>query len=324
MIRKEALHFMSDPLFSIVIPTYNRADVLKRCLNSLVNQTFNKFEVIICDDGSNDHTSNVIKEFENKLLIKYIWNSNWGGPARPRNIGILNSSGKWICFLDSDDWWYPNKLEITSKYISDYDVIYHPLDEYINNVINKITLRKLCEDVFIDLIVNGNVLTNSSAVVKKELLEKVGYVAEDRKLIAIEDYDLWIRLSKITNKFYGIEIPLGAYWIGESGSNISIGDPEKILEREQYVFGKYKNELPYFLQKRGESRIFRSIALYSKKKSKFDCAAIYYSNAIHISPIKNIEDLRLIIKSVCNYIYCKAITMKISIKSELKSILSRN
>ena len=74
--------------FSIIIPTYNRALLLKRCLDSLCSQTYRDFEVIVCDDGSTDGTNEIINQFEDKLSLKYLYDTNWGGPARPRNNGI--------------------------------------------------------------------------------------------------------------------------------------------------------------------------------------------------------------------------------------------
>lgn len=103
---------MQVPFFSIVIPTYNRMNDLIRCLSSLQNQTYKNFEVIVCDDGSTDNTFDVIKQFESTLSIKYLYEQNWGGPAHPRNVGVSYAKGKWICFLDSDDLFLPERMEI--------------------------------------------------------------------------------------------------------------------------------------------------------------------------------------------------------------------
>ena len=92
------------PKVSIIIPTYNRANLLPRAINSVLNQTFKDFELIIVDDGSTDNTRKVVKEFEEKdSRIKYIWQENFGGPAKPTNTGLKISKGKYIAFLDSDN-----------------------------------------------------------------------------------------------------------------------------------------------------------------------------------------------------------------------------
>ncbi|MES2828419.1 MAG: glycosyltransferase [Bacteroidota bacterium] len=231
-------------LFSVIIPTFNRGDRLKKTLDSLASQTFKDFEVLVCDDGSKDNTEDVVKAYRHKLDISYFWSENWGGPARPRNIGIQNSRGEWICFLDSDDWWRPDKLEKCIKFIEDYDVIYHCLavqNERTNIVGKKKIGSEVAEDVLRDLIVNGNVVPNSGALVRKEILIKVGLVSENKKLISMEDYDLWLKVAFVTKKFKFIPEPLGIYnW--NSDTNISKISDERI-SKEITIFQKYRSNL---------------------------------------------------------------------------------
>src|SRR5680860_1084245 len=111
------------PTFSVIIPTYNRAKDIDQCLSSLLAQTYKNFEVIVCDDGSTDNTKDIVESYKDRLNIRYDWSENWGGPARPRNRGIKLSQADWICFLDSDDWWCPNKLEECVKYLDNYDAV---------------------------------------------------------------------------------------------------------------------------------------------------------------------------------------------------------
>jgi len=235
---------MSNPIFSVIIPTYNRAERLKIALESIEVQTFKNFEVLVCDDGSIDETKEVAESFKDKLVLTYIWEENWGGPARPRNNGIKAAKGEWICFLDSDDWWYPEKLEKCLPYLDLYDLIYHDLDVSKNDIITSEIIggRDLDHNnAFLDLLIKRNGIANSSVVIKKELIEKVGYLSEDRSLIAIEDYDLWLRVSQITNQFYHIPICLGVYSIGSD--NIT-SHYLKRNERELYIFKKYESFIP--------------------------------------------------------------------------------
>jgi len=95
---------------SVIIPTYNREQLLKRAIQSVLNQTFRDFEIIVVDDGSTDNTKEIIDSFTSDK-IKYIYESNSGGAARPKNTGIKNAQGKYIAVLDSDDEWLPQKLE---------------------------------------------------------------------------------------------------------------------------------------------------------------------------------------------------------------------
>jgi len=105
------------PFFSVIICTYNRANLLPRAIDSLLEQTYKNFEVIIVDDGSIDDTYAVIKKYlDSDLRIQYIYHKNIGLPLS-RNVGILASAGKFITFLDSDDEYMPEHLELNNKII---------------------------------------------------------------------------------------------------------------------------------------------------------------------------------------------------------------
>lgn len=115
-------------LFSIIIPTFNRVLALERCLNSLLLQNYKNFEVIICDDGSTDNTFEMVEKFRGQINLRYYYNENWGGPAKPRNLGLSVASGKWICFLDSDDWYHNDRLSYLANAVNnDFDVYHHNL-----------------------------------------------------------------------------------------------------------------------------------------------------------------------------------------------------
>jgi glycosyltransferase involved in cell wall biosynthesis len=225
---------------SVVIPTYNRANDLERCLKSLQNQSFKNFEILVCDDGSTDNTEEVIRRFDSILTIQYIKDENFGGPARPRNNGIKKANGNVIAFLDSDDWWYPNKLEVSLQFMNDYDLVHHDLDIYTSIDKSKKVAkgRDLKGNFYKDLLINGNAIVNSSVIIKKEILDLVGEITEDIRLIAVEDYDYWIRVCDITNRVKYINISLGAYWVG---GNISYST--KQIEREGFILNKYINSL---------------------------------------------------------------------------------
>ena len=229
---------MNKYMFSVVISTYNRAEFLTRALRSLVAQTYANFEVIVCDDGSTDQTKEVVESFKNKLNIKYIWEENYGGPARPKNNGIKAASGEWICFLDDDDWWYPNKLEIVSKYLNNGDIIYHDLHPFNPNgkKFRKIKGRKLKKPIFNNLMTQGNALATSSVVVKKDILNIVGLFDEDKRLVALEDYDAWLRISRKTDNFCYIREVLGAYWL--DGANIYRATEEQ-FKRIEFLYGRH-------------------------------------------------------------------------------------
>ncbi len=211
-------------MFSIIIPTYNRAIDLERALLSLNNQTYKYFEVLICDDGSIDNTPEVVADFSNDLNIKYIKIANSGIPAIPRNLGIANAKGKYIAFLDSDDWWHENKLQLAFEYLENgADLVYSDFYK-VKSLKEKeiVKVRELKENITIDLLKNGNAICNSSVVVRKSILDKVGFFNEGQEYIAWEDFDLWLRISKITSHFVHINQPLVYYWFG--GGNLSTSE----------------------------------------------------------------------------------------------------
>lgn len=232
----------NQPYFSIIIPTYNRADKLQRALRSVEEQTFKDYEVIVCDDGSRDATQDVVQAFAKRIPLKFVTEENWGGPARPRNNGLRMAEGRWVCLLDSDDWWYPLKLEKVKRFTEDADVVHHAADGYTprGKTIFKVNGRRLKHPYLVDLMVNGNGIVNSCACVRREILNKIGGFSEEKKLIAAEDYDLWLRLSLLSEKFVYMPEALGAYWRDEG--NIT-GFSRAYMERAAFVFDKFKEYL---------------------------------------------------------------------------------
>lgn len=286
---------MGDFFVSVIIPTYNRANDLDRCLKSLQGQTYKNFEVLVCDDGSIDHTKEVVEKYNSILEIQYIKDENFGGPARPRNSGIKRAKGNVVAFLDSDDWWYPNKLEVLLPYLRDYDIIHHKLDVFTNlkRTNSVVRGRVLVGDIFKDLIINGNGIVNSSVLIKKNIVDLVGLITEDKNLIAVEDYDYWIRVTMVTNRFKYVDQSLGAYWVGE---NISYS--LKQIDRYRSILDKYSKYLSSEEQKKSlliynyvSARLYHSHFLFNQAKS-------LYIKSFHINHLK------FFLKSLLGYLLC--------------------
>jgi glycosyltransferase involved in cell wall biosynthesis len=231
------------PFFSIIIPTYNRSKKLKQAIDSVLAQTFTDFEILVIDDGSTDDTPEIIAEYKDQRII-YQWDTNSGGPARPRNRGLKIAKGEWICFLDADDWWTPNKLEACLDYIKmgNVDFIYHDLfivrekrTFWDSRVIKS---EQIKNPVLINLLVNGNVIANSSVVVRKRLIDEIGGINEDPKMIAAEDYHAWLRIARLTDLFQYVPKSLGYYMLHDEG--ISQKDMSDVY---QYVTKGFVNLL---------------------------------------------------------------------------------
>ena len=265
---------ISSEKVSIVIPTYNHAKYLGKCVNSVENQTYNNWEAIIVNNNSTDNTIDIINSFNDKR-IKTININNDGIIAKSRNIGIQSASGSYIAFLDSDDWWYPNKLEIIMQKKGNSDFIYHYLDIYKNGkkTIKKHRIRQLIKPVFNDLMINANAIANSGAIVKKEILLEVGGLSEDVELKAVEDYDLWLRISRVTDSFLLIPEYLGGYLVsGINSSNIS----SDMIDKIDAVYNKnvsYLNDglkkQAYYTKEYTKGRYLFSLGNYSSALNSF-------------------------------------------------------
>lgn len=242
------------PFFSIILPTYNQAYFLKKSIKSIIAQTYNEWELLIIDNNSTDNTKKVIKSF-NDVRIKYFKINNKNILARSRNLGIKKSTSEWISFIDSDDQWYPNKLEEVKKIIDvnvKIDLIYHDLvfsnkkKFFTKKILDK---SRSIKTTFIDHVVKyGNPIGQSSVVVKKNILKKINYISENKKKFSWEDFDTWIRISLITKNIIRIPKTLGSIWIGpENLSNLDrqIINNKNIYECYKHLFKKSLNKLKY-------------------------------------------------------------------------------
>jgi glycosyltransferase involved in cell wall biosynthesis len=255
-------------LVSIVIPTFNNGRYLGRAIQSVFDQTYKNWEVIIIDNHSADNTDEVMANFSDPRL-RYIKIKNNGVIAVSRNAGLRNAKGEWIAFLDSDDWWKPNKLEVCVASINDkVDFLYHdleiahdPPDVYRNKYIKS---RQLKNPVVKDLLLKGNTIANTSVVVRKSLLEQVGGISEDAELIVAEDYNTWLKVAQITDRFIHIPLIMGFYLSHHGGaSRKDISLPLHIASREFVKILEPREKLIY------DANYRYTIALNSYKSGNY-------------------------------------------------------
>ena len=212
------------PLVSIVIPTYNHAKFISKALKSVIDQTYKNWEAIIIDNESVDETCKLVNDF-NDSRIKYFKISNDGVIAKSRNLGIKEAKGDWIAFLDSDDWWTKDKLEVCfGKIGKNTDFIYHA-HEYVNKsksffkkkIIRGRQLKKpILNDLLISTITNGSQISNSSVIVRKNTLIKIGGLNENKILVGSDDYDTWLRIAQITDQFLYVNKKLSYYLVHDA------------------------------------------------------------------------------------------------------------
>ncbi|MCH1913610.1 glycosyltransferase [Leptospira noguchii] len=189
---------MNNVPISVVIPTYNRENKILNSISSVLKQTLPPKEIIVVDDGSTDTTVSKIQEtFSDKVQILLLEHK---GVSHARNRGVENASGDWIAFLDSDDEWLSEKLEKQWKHIEEHPEteILQSQEIWIRNgrKVNPPTrLSKKDGDIFEQSLEFCSV-TPSSVLLKKELYQNQGGM--DEKLLACEDYDLWLRITSQT------------------------------------------------------------------------------------------------------------------------------
>ncbi len=208
------------PLITVIIPTFNRGYCIKRCINSVLSQSYEKLECIVIDNNSFDDSRKIFNSIKD-ARFKFYYINNDNIIAKSRNYGIRKSNGELVAFLDSDDWWERDKLEKTLLEISKgADVTYHNLQiEYINKNKNffkrKFLISKEIKgNSFKYLINKGNPIPLSSVVIKKRILLEVGGFDENKNLSGAEDYYLWIKLALKNCKFKKVNLSLGYYSIG--------------------------------------------------------------------------------------------------------------
>jgi glycosyltransferase involved in cell wall biosynthesis len=180
---------------SVIIPTYNRAMKAARAVASVLYQTFTDYDIIVVDDGSEDGTEGVMRQFGNR--IRYIALPSNQGVSAARNRGIRESNAPWIAFLDSDDYWLARKLAAQMAFFRDRPeaVICQTEEIWIRNgryANPKKRHQKPSDDIF-ESSLRLCLVSPSAVMMRRSLLEEVGGFDED--LPVCEDYDLWLRIA---------------------------------------------------------------------------------------------------------------------------------
>lgn len=275
-----------DILFSIVIPTYNRAGFIGKTIDSLLRQTYNNFEIIVVDDGSTDNTSEVLKGISDPRVAYFKKENGERGAAR--NFGARLAKGSYINFFDSDDLAYSNHLEESYKFIKENNnpSFFHlgydfksPDGNLIRNV----------DDLNGDLnarLIRNNFLSCNGVFLSKELSVKFPF-EEDRTLAVAEDWALWL---KISSRFpILVSNVITSSVICHDERSITDYNVEKVVKRDLFLLKllfndeqfkiKYKCYLPIFAADR---YTFFSLLLSLKKRRK-ECL-FYLLKAFNVYP----------------------------------------
>jgi teichuronic acid biosynthesis glycosyltransferase TuaG len=214
------------PLVSVIIPVYNGENFIKEAIDSVIAQTYKNIEIIVVDDGSTDGTYQVISEyiqFQNIFFLQHENSANLG-VSKTRKFGIENSRGKYVSFLDADDFFFPNKIELQVQIMEEKSslVLCHSSVQYQseNNLVfphDYVFSKSNKQYQFLDLdnYLTINPIFNSSVLVKKELLIEINFSMP--QLFQFEDWITWILLAE-KGSFYYISEELAAYRYHDTSS----------------------------------------------------------------------------------------------------------
>lgn len=260
---------MSNPLVSVIIPTYNKGDLLSLAIKSALGQSYIPIEIIVVDDCSTDSTKQIVQDLiEFNPNLKYFSTQNQSNlPAIPRNLGIQKASGDFIAFLDHDDLWMPDKLDIQMDYFlqdPSLDMVYSPLWPFRNKpkLNGLLYLRSpIGHKNFYKSLCQSNLIQCSSVVIKKTVVKEVGGFNEDPNLRAVEDYDLWLRIAKL-KKIKEVYKLCGYYRL----MNESTSSKENMAIRLGYLKSFHENlEVDYAqtFWKKNLSKVAKSLRILS-------------------------------------------------------------
>lgn len=237
------------PIFSVIIPTFNRGKVIRRSIDSVLKQTFTDIELIVIDDGSNDNTESVVKDFHDSRL-HYLKNEKNEGANHARNMGIRVARGKYFSFLDSDDEWLPNKLlRVYEKFLSDEEIgcVY----DRAGILDNQGKIVPIHEDIlegyiYKEALTKGYITSMSFLSVKRECFDVLG--GFDESFTHCQDDEICLRLASAF-KFGLIPEVLGIY---HTDAEDRMGDQKnsrKIALSWQRLFDKFSKDVVYFCGK---------------------------------------------------------------------------
>lgn len=205
-------------LISIIMAAYNAEKTIEQAINSVLSQTYTNFELLVVNDCSTDRTAELVKSIAAKdSRVRLISNVKNSGVSYTRKHGLEEAKGDWIAILDSDDAWEPEKLEkqIVLQRRTNADLLFtgsafmdsegHPID-WCLHAPKEVTYRQLLKQ---------NVLSNSSALVRKELYAKYYAIGDGMH----EDFAIWLSILKEGKKAYGVDEPLLIYRIAKSSKS---------------------------------------------------------------------------------------------------------
>lgn len=228
-------------MVSVIIPTYNRETLVVRSVGSVLTQTYENLELHLIDDGSQDNTKRAVAPFFPDSRFHYHYQPNQGQSVA-RNLGIEKSKGNLIAFLDSDNYWLPDKLRLQTDFLNQnngFDILYSSgvvVDEN-GNRLNRPPVKRHTGKILGQLL-QGNFISNNTVLVKRYCFEEMG--GFDEGLRVAEDYDLWLRFATRYRFLYHPE-EVACYCI--SGDRLS-RDEYRVLMTNFHILYRFFEAFP--------------------------------------------------------------------------------
>lgn len=235
---------MQSPKVSVIIGAYNCEKFIEGTVQSVIDQTFKDWELIVVDDCSTDSTREKVKAINDDRIKIIRLDDNSGRPAVPRNIGIKNARGEYISFLDHDDIWLPEKLEKQVRFMEANPEVFLLYSKCFVQKDDKITeiapLHPKSGYIFKDLYLAYNLLPCSTVMMRNRKDSMAYFFNEDRELMAIEDYDLWLSIA-YREKISFIDEPLAIYRLHSKNTSYGFFP---FFKRVRIVIKKYGHLIP--------------------------------------------------------------------------------
>lgn len=323
----------NKPKVSVIIPCYNASATIRETLKSIKEQTFKDYEVIIVNDGSTDDTDNILTSYAEQLngLLKIITQTNQGQTVA-KNVGIRNSKGQFIAFLDSDDLWAPEKLEYQLAYMESRPHVGLCYTEGIlinekGDKIGKVNCLPSYRGNCFDKLLIKNDIVASSVMIKREILDRVGLFDEDFK--ACENWDMWIRISKVSQIEY-IDRPLTYYRVHLKNMSKNM---DKMYVYRLKIIDKHlptKNRDPLILEKRNIALFFTYLAFAKQhienlelrkarnniiqaiklRRYEMICYRLYFRTLFGVKAFKAIQGMKKGIMRLINFFTAETINQE--------------
>lgn len=251
----------NNPLVSVIIPMFNAQNSIKETILSVQAQTYQNWEMLVVDNCSTDKSRDILNYLaqRDKRIRLIVSDYNSGGPARPRNIGIRNSCGKYLAFLDSDDLWLKNKLQAEVEFLEDkpeYFLVYANCYVQTDGKITGVTPGNGNSGrVLNQLYLKHNFIACLTVMMRNQKEGAQYFFPEHERFISVEDYLLWLTIAR-EHKFGFIDEPLGVYVLHKN--NLS-GGTFKVLRCTKLAIDEFAPLMPKMVVLRAYFSFYRKL-----------------------------------------------------------------